>query len=64
MKNGSYFISLDTHMNDIKGYEDKIDDYKRIIKRLKDENQKLEEENTKLNKKIIDFLGLLNRREK
>lgn len=54
MKN-SYFISLDTHMNDIKGYEEKIDDYKRIIKRLKDDNKKLEEENTKLNKKIIDF---------
>ena len=55
MKSGNYFISLDTHMNDIKNYEDKMDDYKRIIKRLKDENQKLEEENTKLNKKVIDF---------
>lgn len=50
-----YFISLDTHMNDIRGYEEKIDDYKRIIKRLKDENKELTEANELLKEKIVNI---------
>lgn len=50
-----YFISLDTHMNDIRGYEEKLEDYQRIIKRLKNENQELENANKELNNKIVEF---------
>lgn len=50
-----YFISLDTHMNDIRGYEEKLEDYQRIIKRLKTENKELEDANKELNNKIIEF---------
>ena len=54
-KRDEYFISLDTHMNDIRGYEEKIEDYQRIIKRLKTENKELEEVNKELNNKIVEF---------
>lgn len=50
-----YFISLDTHMNDIRGYEEKLEDYQRIIKRLKTENKELEDANKELNNKIVEF---------
>ena len=50
-----YFISLDTHMNDIRGYEEKLEDYQRIIKRLKTENKELEDANKELNNKIVKF---------
>lgn len=50
-----YFISLDTHMNDIRGYEEKLEDYQRIIKRLKTENKELEDVNKELNNKIVEF---------
>ena len=56
-KENEYFISLDTHMSDIRKYEEQLTDFKTIIKRLKEENKELEKENIELRQKIKTILG-------
>lgn len=56
-KTNEYFISIDTHMNDIRKYEEQLRDFKTIIKRLKEENKELEKENIELRQKIKTILG-------
>ena len=51
-KTSKYFISIDTHMNDIYKYEKDIQDLKKYNKYLKDENKRLEKENIELREKI------------
>ena len=55
-ENGSFWISEDFYFSEMAKMEAKTDELKEIIKRLKDENYTLEEENRKLRKQIVNKL--------
>lgn len=54
---GSFWISEDFYFGEMAKMEAKADELKEIIKRLKDENYTLEEENRKLRKEIVNKLN-------
>lgn len=54
---GSFWISEDFYFGEMAKMEAKADELKEIIKRLKDENYTLEEENRKLRKQIVNKLN-------
>lgn len=56
-ENGSFWISEDFYFGEMAKMEAKADELKEIIKRLKDENYTLEEENRKLRKQIVNKLN-------
>lgn len=55
--NGSYWVSEEYYFNECSKYETKLDELKEIIKRLKDENYELVEENNKMKQQIVKLLN-------
>lgn len=55
-EDGSFWISENFYFSEMAKMEAKADELRGIIKRLKDENYTLEEENRKLRKQIVNKL--------